>query len=312
MQETCESEPMWALVGATASGKSALALELCERLDAELLSLDSMQVYLGMDIGTAKPTPEERARVPHHLIDLVSPAERYDVQRFLTDARAAEAEVRARGKRALFVGGTGFYLRALTHGVFEGPPVDQELRRSLEERAERDGDGALHAELASVDPESAERIHANDRRRVVRGLELWHQTGRTLTSWQDTWRQTPGRARRILGLRTERETLTRRIQERARTMLTSGWPEEARAVRDGPGYGPTAIQALGYRDALALADGELSLDEAAETISLATRQFARRQDTWYRKFQEIHWLDANPGSPDAQHQLDRAATHLSP
>ena len=146
MQETFQAEPLWALVGPTASGKTALALELCEALGAEILSLDSMQVYIGMDIGTAKAGAQERARVPHHLLDLVTADVRYDVQRFLADARAAEAAVRSRGKRALFVGGTGFYLRALTHGLFQGPPVDAALRAELEQRYQDDEpDGYGHA-----------------------------------------------------------------------------------------------------------------------------------------------------------------------
>lgn len=294
-----DPEPLRALVGPTASGKTALAIEVALASGAEIVSLDSMLVYRGMDVGTAKPSAEERARVAHHLVDVADPDERYDVQRFLADARTAEAEIRARGAWPLYVGGTGFYLKALVQGVFEGPPVDPELRARLEARAEDEGGEALHAELAAVDPEAAARLHPNDVRRVVRGLEVHAQTGRTLTSWQTQWRDRPGRPRRLCGLAPEPDELERRIRERTRAMLDAGWPEEAARVREAPGLGPTAIQALGYREALALHDGELTRAEARERIALRTRQFARRQRTWYRHFGEIVWV-RSPRNEDAR------------
>jgi len=299
-----DAEPLRVLVGPTASGKSALALALAERAGAEIVSLDSMQVYRGMDVGTAKPDPAERGRVPHHLLDLVSPAERYDVVRFLADARGALADVHARASRALFVGGTGFYLAALLRGLFAGPPVDRALRARLEERAERDGNLALHAELEARDPASARRIHANDKKRLVRALEVLEQTGRPLSEWQSQWRAAPrpreSRAR-LVGLDLERGEHDLRIRARTRRMLDAGWREEALAVRAGPGFGPTARQALGYRTVLAWADGELGRDEAQERIAIETRRFARRQRTWYRRF-DVRWRPA-PGNEAGEELL---------
>lgn len=297
-----DAAPLHAVLGPTAVGKSALALELAERAGAEILSLDSMLVYRGLDIGTAKPSAAERARVPHHLLDLVDPPERYDVLRYLADARRAVADVRARGRRPLFVGGTAFYYRALVQGLFEGPPVDHELRARIEARAEAEGLAALHRELRRIDPDSATRIHPNDRKRVVRALEVFEQTGDPLSVQQREWgwsegRPPPGRARRVVALRRPAAELEERIRARTAEMLAAGWIDEVRALRDGPGFGPTSIQALGYSEVLLHLDGELDRDELRERIALRTRQFARRQRTWFRRFPEIRWID--PASRDA-------------
>lgn len=281
-----------ALVGPTAVGKSALALALCERMGAEIVSLDSMQVYRGLDIGTAKPSAEERARVPHHMLDLALPSERFDVQRYVRELAPVLDDLAARGKQALFVGGTGFYLKVLTSGLFEGPDVDVELRARLMRRAASEGDQALHAELGRVDPVSAARIHPHDTKRVVRGLEVYLQTGKALSSLHTQWAGLGSlRPRRIVGLRAATPELDRRIRERTRGMFEAGWPAEAARVRASGGFGVTAVQALGYAEALRVHDGELGLDEAVLRIALATRQFARRQRTWYRKFPDITWLE---------------------
>jgi tRNA dimethylallyltransferase len=291
-------EPLLCLVGPTASGKSALALALARRLGAEIVSLDSMQVYRGMDIGTAKPSPEERALVRHHMLDVVGPEERYDVQRWLADVARVEADLATRGRRALFVGGTGFYLRSLLSGLFAGPPVDRELRARIEARARELGSSELHRELVARDPASSARIHPNDLKRVVRALEVLEQTGRRLSDWQQEWgweaglARPPERAHRIVGLELEVAELDRRIAARARAMLARGWAIEAAAIRAGPGFSASSIQALGYREALDLADGRLDVESAARSITLRTRQFARRQRTWYRKFESIRWLPA--------------------
>lgn len=299
-----DREPLRLLVGPTASGKTALALAVAERAGAEILSLDSMLVYRGMDVGTAKPTREERARVPHHLLDLVEPSETYDVQRWLVDARRALADVRARGRRALFVGGTGFWLAALLRGLFEGPPVDRDLRRSIEARVMTIGNVAAHAELTRLDPESGGRIHANDTKRVVRALEVFEQTGRPLSAWQREWGGAAGpreRNARLVGLELDGEHLDERIRHRTEAMLDAGWKAEALAVRAGPGLGPGAAQALGYAEVLAWADGELDREQARDRIVQKTRRFARKQHTWYRKF-AIDWRPApvDPASAELQ------------
>ena len=290
-------EPLAFLIGATAVGKSALALDVAERAGAAIVAMDSMQVYRGMDVGTAKPTAAERARVPHACLDLADPPERYDVQRYLADAEAALDEIRARGLRPLVVGGTGFYLKALVFGLFGGPAADLALRRSLQERARARGRSALHAELTVIDPAAAERIHPNDEKRVVRALEVWEQTGRTLSGWQAEWgwggAAPPGRPRRIVGLRLEGAELDLRIGRRTTAMLDAGWAEEARCIRDEIGFGPTSVQALGYQEVLDLVDGKATRAEIEELVSLRTRRFARRQRTWFKKFPETVWVDAD-------------------
>lgn len=298
-----DERPLRALVGPTAAGKSALALELAERAGFEVLSLDSMLVYRGMDVGTAKPTPDQRARVPHHLIDLVPPSERFDVSRWLGAAREALADLSRRERRGLFVGGTGFYLAALLRGLFEGPPTDPALRARVEARAAELGPQALHAELRRVDPPSAERLHPNDLRRVVRALEVLEQTGRPLSSWQAEWAGEggPREARaRVVGLELAPAQLAARIRARTVAMLDGGWREEALALREGESFGPSAVQALGYAEVLAWADGELTREQALERIVQRTRRFARRQLTWYRKF-DVTWIPA-----DAPDRAERA------
>ncbi len=301
-------ELLQALVGPTATGKTAVAIGLAERLGAEIVSVDSMQVYRGMDVGTAKPDRATLLHAPHHVIDCAEPNERYDARCYLEDVRTALADLSARGVPALFVGGTGFYLKALTHGLFEGPPADLDLRRAFVARAREVGSDGLHAELVRVDPESARRIHPNDERRVVRAHEVLEQTGRRLSEWQREWRdaaalESAGRPRHLLGLELDVAALDERIERRARDMLGAGWVEEAVLIAEGVGFGPTAIQALGYREVLAHAAGELTRPELEETIRLRTRQFARRQRTWFRKFQDITWIAA-PG--EAAGELERA------
>lgn len=302
LESNAPDGPLLFLVGPTAVGKTAFALELAEELGAEIVSLDSMQVYRRMDVGTAKPSAEERARVPHACLDLVEPSERYDVSRYLADAHAARAAARARGRRALFVGGTGLYLRALSQGLFGGPDVDPVLRAELEARARAEGSAALHAELAPLDPLAAARIHPNDAKRVVRALEVLRQSGRTLSDWQREWgwHGAPAHARalRLVGLELPAEEHARRIRARVRAMFAAGWVEEARAIRDSCGFGPSAIQALGYREVLAVADGALALAACEERVLQLTRRFVRRQRTWFRSFPAIRWLE--PGNATAR------------
>jgi len=284
--------PLRLLVGPTASGKTSLAVELALRAGAEIVSLDSMLVYRGLDIGTAKPTIEERRGVPHHLFDLVAPSERFDVQQYLAALDPVLDDLARREVPALLVGGTGFYLAAVLRGLFDGPPVDPDLRRALDMRAREEGPEALHRELASFDPVSAARLHPHDVRRVVRAIEVYMQTGRTLADWQQQWGGPKGRREtdaRIVGLEVETLELDERIRARTQTMLDAGWREEALAVRAGVGFGASASQALGYSEVLAWADGAATRAETEALISLRTRQFARRQRTWYRKF-DVTWL----------------------
>jgi tRNA dimethylallyltransferase len=286
------------LVGPTASGKSELAPGVARALGAEVLSLDSMLVYRGMDVGTAKPGPELRARVPHHLIDLVGPEERFHVARYAELARAAVRDCQARGVRALFVGGTPLYMQALIFGLFAAAPHEPELRAALEARAREVGAPALHAELARSDPAAAARLHPHDAKRIVRALEVLQQTGRKLSEWQQEWSGS-GRRRRIAALLPAPGELERRIPERTRHLLARGWVEEARAIAAGPGFGPSAIQALGYREVLELAAGKIEREACALRIDQKTRQLARRQRTWLRRFPEIAWVEREKATDPA-------------
>jgi tRNA dimethylallyltransferase len=300
------------LTGPTACGKTALALDLADRIGAEIVALDSMTLYRGLDIGTAKPTAAERVRVPHHLIDALAPWESATVAWWLAAAEAACRAITARGKRPLFVGGTPFYLKALLHGLFPGPPADPELRTRLEAEAERDGNEHLHARLAAVDPKTAARLHPNDVRRVVRALEVYHLTGRPISAWQQTW-DTPAFAApstaapppvRIPAavLELPRDVLYDRINHRVETMLAAGWLDEVRRLRELPRpLSREARQALGYRELLDYLDGSGgSWEETVERIRTHTRQFAKRQLTWFR-----HLPACRPVPADAPDAADR-------
>lgn len=296
------------LTGPTACGKSALALELAERIGGEVVALDSMTVYRGMDIGTAKPTAAERARVPHHLIDVFDPWESLTVAWWLAQAEAACADIIARGKRPIFVGGTPFYLKALLHGLFPGPPADEELRRSLEVEAARDGNAALHARLAAVDPKTAARLHPNDVRRVVRALEVHTLTGKPISGWQQTWDTVsfaespeaappPAQVSAVV-LELPREVLYDRINCRVGAMLDVGWLDEVRALRALPRpLSREARQALGYRELLDWLDRGGDWSETVELIRTHTRQFAKRQLTWFRHLPSLVRVPAD--APDA-------------
>jgi tRNA dimethylallyltransferase len=292
------------LIGPTAAGKSAVALALAESCGAEIVSLDSMQVYCGMDIGTAKATLDERARVAHHMLDLVAPSELYDVRRYLTEVQPVFEDIARRGKRALVVGGTALYLKSLVAGMFDGPPVDRALRAAIEERARASGNETLHRELSHVDPSSAARIHVNDTKRLVRALEVFEQTGRSISAWQQQWGAAETPAAPIAGLEIDVPSLDRRIADRTRRMILAGWPEEAARVRASGGFGRSAIQALGYREVLDLADGRTDLEACARAVSLRTRQFARRQRTWYRKFTSARWFPAVDDGGDGGDERD--------
>lgn len=286
------------LTGPTACGKTARALDLAERIGGEIVALDSMTVYRGMDIGTAKPTAAERLRVRHHLIDVLDPWESLTVAWWLERAEAACADITARGKRPIFVGGTPFYLKALLHGLFPGPPANEEVRRLLEAEAAREGNAALHARLAVVDPKTAARLHLNDIRRVVRALEVHTLTGKPISAWQQTWDtasftdspETAPPPAKIPGavLELPREVLYDRINRRVDAMLAEGWLEEVHALRALPqSLSREAKQALGYRELLEYLESGSDWNETVELIRTHTRQFAKRQLTWFRNLPSL-------------------------
>jgi tRNA dimethylallyltransferase len=274
------------IVGPTGAGKTRLSLDLAERVGGEIVGADSQQVYRRMDIGTGKATAAERARVPHHLLDVVDPDEEMTAARFAELADAAIAEIAAREKPVIVVGGTGFYVRALLLGLFEGPPASPEIRAELTEIANRDGVHALHAELARVDPASATKIEKNDLKRIIRALEVWKLTGDTMSAHQarHDHRSMPARyPARLVGMAPEREDLYAKIDARVDQMIEEGLEAEVAALR-AAGFLPPlrSQQAIGYAELHEVAAGALERARAIELIKRNSRHYARRQLSWYR------------------------------
>lgn len=277
------------IVGPTGAGKTRLSLELAARVGGEVISCDSQQVYVGMDIGTGKVSAEERARVPHHLIDVLRPDEEMTAARFIELADAAIADVEARGKLAIVCGGTGLYVRALLLGLFEGPPASAELRKELTAL----GAAALYTELERVDPTSAARIDRNDEKRIVRALEVYRLTGEPMSAHQarHDHRTMPRRYEaRLVGLAPERDVLYRAIDARVDEMIAAGLEREVAALRER-GYTPPlrSQQAIGYAELHDAADGKVTRERAIELIKRNSRHYARRQLSWYRPDQTIEW-----------------------
>ena len=290
------------LVGPTGVGKSAVALQLAEALNAEIVNADSRQVYRAMDIGTAKPDARDRARVPHHLVDLRTPAEPLDVAQFTALARAAIGEIAARGRNPLVVGGSGLYLRVLRGGIFPGPPASPTIRRELEALAAERGVEYLRARLAEVDPEAAARIGYRDLYRIVRALEVFQLTGRPISDHQREHRfAARAYATLTIGLGMERKRLCEAINRRFDAMIAQGLVEEVRALL-AAGYDPGAppLSTVGYRQIVSALRGESALTEAIETAKRETRRLAKRQLTWFRADPEIVWLDAERGVEQAR------------
>jgi len=288
-------EPFLALVGPTASGKTEAALRVAEALGAEILSIDSMQVYRGMDVGTAKPTTEQRARVRHHLLDLVDPSEAFSVAAFQAAAREAADDVRRRGARPLLVGGSGLYLRAVVDRL-EFPGTESNVRGDLEEEAAFVGADRMHGRLAEMDPVAASKIEPANVRRTVRALEVAAITGRPFSSYASAWDDYPADRVRAAGVRLTPEQLSSRAEERVREMLASGWIEEVETlVARGFGGWLTSTQAIGYAELARHLAGELSMEDAVRQTITRTHRLARRQMAWFRRDPRIRWLDAGDG-----------------
>lgn len=294
--------PLIAVVGATATGKSDLAIALAERLDGEVINADALQLYRGMDIGTAKVTVQERRGIPHHLLDVLEVTEEASVSAYQREARAAVAAIRARGRVPILVGGSGLYVRAALDDI-EFPPTDPAARSRLEERAAREGPEALHRELAETDPEAARTIGHHDTRRIVRALEVGQLTGRPFAAFLPRPRYLdPGTLQ--LGLRLERPLLHARIAARVQAMVEQGLLEEIRTLRGrGLDQGLTARRAIGYEQGLAVLAGTMACPEAIEGTITGTRRLVRKQDTWFRRDERVHWLDAALGAELVEHAL---------
>lgn len=282
----------WFLTGPTAGRKTEIGVELALRLGAEIISMDSMALYRDMDIGTAKPTSRERSVVPHHLIDVLDPHEEYSVAAYLSAAQRAVEDIRARGLQVLFVGGTPLYLKALLRGMFHGPSADWPLRRSLEDEADRLGPEVLHRRLAEVDALAARRLHPNDTRRIVRALEVHVKTGQPISAHQQQFAVgLPAEACRVFVLDWPKEELARRIDHRVGQMFAAGLMDETRRLLSGPRpLSKTARQALGYREVIEHLDGQRGLEETVALVKTHTRQFAKRQRTWFRSLSECRFV----------------------
>ena len=283
-----------AIVGPTASGKSRLALALAEKVGGEIVNADSLQAYRGLDIGTAKPGAEERARVAHHLIDILDPGETYSAGEFSRRATGAIGEIGGRGKTAILVGGSGLYLRALWSGIAPLPPADPAVRAEIERELAERGVEALADELAKVDPATARRIGRRDTQRILRALEVERSSGVALSEWI---RRSPFGSSRLpmrkVGLTLPRAVLYDRIEARAREMLSRGWLEEVRTLlASGVPVSAPAFQAIGYSELVAVIEGRIGFEAAVTSLITRTRRFAKRQETWFRREPGIEWLDA--------------------
>jgi tRNA dimethylallyltransferase len=284
--------PLIAIVGPTASGKSALALRLARARGGEIVSCDSLQVYRGLDIGTAKATPAERREVRHHLIDVVDPDETFSAAEYARHARLALGEITQRERLPIVAGGTGLYLKALLEGLFEGPARDEQRRQRFEWLAERFGDRRLHRLLSGLDPEAAGRIQPRDRVRVVRALEVYWATGRPISVQQRAGSEPLSGYRVLLvGLDPDRKALRQVVEERTRDMLARGLLAEVRGLLEkGVPVERGPLQAIGYQEAVKVLQGRMSVVQAEKAIVTATMRFAKRQMTWFRHQAEVSWF----------------------
>ncbi|MCA9048257.1 MAG: tRNA (adenosine(37)-N6)-dimethylallyltransferase MiaA [Planctomycetaceae bacterium] len=278
----------WFLAGPTAAGKTALSVTLAARLNAEIVSMDSMAIYRNMNIGTAKPSAAEQQNIPHHLIDIVDAHEEFSVAQYVAAAENAVAGILRRGRVPLFVGGTGLYLRSLLRGVFQGPEADWNLRRELQAQAESQGREWLHQQLQQLDPVTARRLHINDMRRIIRAIEVCRLTGKPMSDQHAEHAVPPDRRpRHVYWIEPPRDQLQQRIDQRVDAMMQAGLLQETRRLLEQqPPPGRTARQALGYRELIDHLENGTPLDQAVDRIKLGTRQFAKRQHTWFRNLEE--------------------------
>ncbi len=279
------------ILSPTASGKSSLAHRLALEVGAEIISVDSMKVFRYMDIGTAKPSTEEKGEVTYHMLDIADPSEHYDVKTYLSQVQGVEGEIRSRTVIPIFEGGTALYVKCRLWGMFDGPGADETVRRKLQDRLEQEGGATLHQELCSIDPQAGERIHPNDNKRIVRALEVFEITGKPISSFQSHFKaEEMNRPAKLFGLVHDRTELHKRIDIRVDQMIADGLVEETRRIQsEHGGFGPQSSKAAGYRQVLEYIQGSLSHTDMIDKIKIATHRLARHQMTWFRKF-PITWL----------------------
>lgn len=287
------------ILGVTASGKARLAFELGRKTGAEIVSVDSMKIYRRMDIGTAKASPEARAQVPYHLLDIVEPSESFNAGTFHEQAQQAARDIETRGKPVVAVGGTALYIKALLYGLFAGPGADETLRLQLKARVQEQGLAPLYRELQGIDPDAAERINPNDERRIVRALEVYHLTGKPISSFQTQFTApAPASPWQLIGLRRAKEHESRRINTRVKKMIDTGLVAEVEALlAEALPLSKQAAAAIGYAEIIAMLRAEMTLVEAIERIKINTRRLAKHQRTWFKTFAQVRWFDLEPDAP---------------
>ncbi|MEE9241023.1 MAG: tRNA (adenosine(37)-N6)-dimethylallyltransferase MiaA [bacterium] len=310
---SADPRPIAVLLGPTCSGKTAMALALAERAKArgrklEVIGADTRQIYRSLTVGTAKPTLAERNAVPHHMVDVADPHETYNAARFAVEAREAAEKIYRRGALPLVVGGSGLYIRSLIEGLFEGPGADEGLREELEAFAERQGTAALHARLAECDPAAAERIHPNDRRRLIRAIEVYETTGRPISALRAEAQEKQFLRPYYFGLSWPSGHLAYRIERRVRKMLTDGMVEEAALLAKLDLTSARSFEGLGYAEALALHRNEANFEATVEAITQLHRNYAKRQRTWFRKMNDVCWL--NPAERNWDELVECAGEEL--
>ncbi len=290
---------MFLILGTTASGKGQLAFDLAQSLGGEIISIDSMKVYCRMDIGTAKPPRDARQRIKYHLIDIVEPSESFSVAAFLDAALEAIEQIKNRNKPIIAVGGTALYLKALLYGLFKGPGTDEQFREQLRMRAQTEGLAELHSELTKIDPAAADRISLSDAKRIIRALEVYHLTGRPISSLQKQFA-----AERtlhdwtIIGLRREKTDTNSRINKRVKKMIADGLVDEVnRLLAEEKPLSKQARCAIGYAEIINYLAGRQTLEDAIELIKKNTRRLAKGQRTWFKTFKNVHWLDIATEDP---------------
>jgi tRNA dimethylallyltransferase len=290
------------ILGVTASGKGRLAFDIASRIDAEIISIDSMKVYRRMDIGTAKPSASRRDQIKYHLLDVVEPCEAFSVDRFLDLTDESIKKITADGKKVVAVGGTAMYIKALLFGLFDGPGGDDNIRKKLKTQIALHGTADLHIKLTAVDPVAAERIHPNDARRIIRALEVYQLTGKPISSFQQQFSSAKALGDwKIIGLRRPKEIESNRINSRVKQMIEQGFVGEVNGLlaEDEP-LSKQARGAIGYAEIIEHLEGEIPLEKAVENIKANTRRLAKSQRTWFKTFKDVNWLDIDDGDgPEA-------------